>query len=80
MPGHLGAATKWTEGPTKMEFTIRGSRVSIAQDGEPLAVVTLTGPLAERLSAMTRLKNLRWGDGIYGRFSGKAIDGVVKVQ
>jgi hypothetical protein len=29
---------------------------------------------------MTRLNNLRWGDGIYGRFNGKAIDGVVKVQ
>ncbi|MBM3997107.1 MAG: hypothetical protein FJ303_23595 [Planctomycetes bacterium] len=80
MPGHLGAATKWTDGPTKMEFIIRGSRVSITQDGEPLAAVTLTGPLAERLTGMTRLKNLRWGDGIYGRFSGKAMDGVVKVQ
>lgn len=79
MPGHLGAATKWTDGPTKVEFTIRGSRISIAQDGEPLAAFTLTGPLAERLATMTRLKNLRWGDGIYGRFSGKAIDGVVNV-
>jgi len=54
MPGHLGAAIKWTDGPTKLEFTIRGSKVSIAQDGEKLAAVTLTGPLAKRLAKIPK--------------------------
>jgi hypothetical protein len=78
MPGHLGAATKWTDGPTTIEFTIRGSEITIAQDGNGLASTTLTGPLAERLGVLSQLSNIKWGDGIYGPFSGTAIDGNVK--
>jgi len=80
MPGHLGATTKWTDGPTVVEFTIRGSEITIAQDGKRLASTTLTGPLAEQLRAVSGLKNVKWGDGIYGRFSGKAIDGIANTQ
>ncbi len=78
MPGHFGATTNWTDGPTTIEFTIRGAEVSIAQDGKQLASAALTGPLAERVSALTDLKLAKWGDGIYGRFSGTAIDGTIK--
>ncbi|MBC8356176.1 MAG: hypothetical protein H8E66_29720 [Planctomycetes bacterium] len=78
MPGHLGATTNWTEGPTTIEFTIRGTEVSIAQDGQQLVSATLTGPLAERLNALSDLKPAIWGDGIYGRFNGAAIDGTIK--
>ena len=80
MPGHLGAVTQWTDGPTTIEFTIRGSEITIAQDGKQLAATTLTGPLAEHVSAMSQFSNIKWGDGIYGRFSGAAIDGNVKVR
>jgi hypothetical protein len=78
MPGHLGAAAQWTDGPTTIEFTIRGSEITITQDGKQLAPTTLTGPLVERLNAMSGLRNIKWGDGIYGRFSGAAIDGNVR--
>jgi len=80
MPGHLGAPTQWTDGPTTIGFTIRGSEITIAQDGKQLAATTLTGPLAERLRALSQLSNVKWGDGIYGRFSGMVIDGNVKNQ
>ncbi len=74
MPGHLGATTKWTTGPTTLRFIIRGFEITITQDGKQLAAASLTGPLAERLSALSGLENTNWGDGIYGKFSGPAID------
>jgi hypothetical protein len=80
MPGHLGAATKWTDGPTVMEFTIRSSEITIAQDGKRLATTKLTGPLAERLRSVSKLKNVKWGNGIYGRFNGRAIDGTANTR
>ncbi len=78
--GHLGATMSWTEGPTEIDFNIRGAEISIVQDGKPLASVTLTGPLAERLGALSEFKQVTWGDGIYGRFSGKSLDGTIVRQ
>ena len=46
MPGHLSASTKWTDGPTKLEFIIREREMSIRQDGDLLATSPLTGSLA----------------------------------
>ena len=75
MPGHLAAPTKWTDGPTTIEFTISGPEVVIQQDGKRLAKTTLTGSLAEQLGKIEQLKNVQWGEGIYGRFGGKSIAG-----
>lgn len=80
MPGHLGAVTRWTDGPTTIEFIIRGSEISITQDGKKLASAALTGRLAERLRTLSPLRNVQWGDGIYGRFGGKTIDGKVRMD
>ncbi|NUQ64275.1 MAG: hypothetical protein HUU20_17535 [Pirellulales bacterium] len=77
MPGHLGARTAWTDGPTKIELSIRGAEMSIAQDGKPLAAATVTGPLADKLRRLSRLKPIRWGDGIYGKFAGPRIEGTL---
>lgn len=77
-PGHVSATTNWTEGPTTFEFTIRGTEVAIAQDGTQLVIAVLTGPLAEGVSARSELKLEKWGDGIYGRFRGAAIDGTIQ--
>lgn len=77
MPGHLSATTQWTDGPTILEFTIQGADISIAQDGEPLAVTTLTGPLAERVEGLTGLKRVTWGGGIDGHFQGSTIKGAL---
>lgn len=77
MPGHLGAATKWTDGPTTFEFLIRGAAISITQDGKQIAATTVTGALTERLHNASELKNVKWGQGIYGQFSGHPIEGTV---
>lgn len=78
MPGHLSAASGWTDGPTTFEFTLRGSTLSIAQDRKQLAAVTLTGPLAEHLRAVKRLDNVKWGEGTFGRFGGTTLKGQVQ--
>lgn len=75
MPGHLSATTSWTEGPTTLEFTIRGPQIEIKQDGQPLATTTVTGPLAEQLRSLSKLKPATWGTGIYGKFRGESIRG-----
>ncbi len=79
-PGHLGASTTWTAGPTTFELTLRGKSMSISQDGKKLAETAVTGPLAERLQAVSQLKPVRWGEGIYGRFTGPKLDGMLTSQ
>lgn len=80
MPGHLSAAAQWTDSPTAFEFTILGAEIKIAQDGKQLASATLNGPLAERLNGMSHLRNITWGEGIYGPFAGTAISGTIDDQ
>ena len=75
MSGHLGTTSKWTDGPTMLEFTIHGADVTIAQDGKQLARATLTGQLAEKVTAMSVLNQVKWGEGIHGKFHGVAIEG-----
>lgn len=77
MPGHLGAQTAWTDGPTRLELTLRGAEMTIAQDGRQLAAATVTGPLASRLRCLSGFQPVRWGDGIYGKFGGPAIQGTL---
>ena len=79
MSGHLAAPTKWTDGPTKIEFIIRGTEVTIKQDETPLATATLTGPLAAQVGKAESLKfrDVHWGNGIYGQFGGSSITGTI---
>ncbi|MSR60813.1 MAG: hypothetical protein EXS05_24760 [Planctomycetaceae bacterium] len=80
LPGHLGANTAWTAGPTTFQLTIRNKTMSISEDGKQLAETVVTGPLAERLRSVSQLKPVRWGEGIYGRFTGPKLDGSVKSE
>ena len=80
MPGHLSSATKWTDGPTTFEFSIHNDEMSITQDGVTMAATRLTGPLAEQLRDATVSKNVRWGQGIYGKFNGNALQGSVQTE
>ncbi len=80
MPGHLGAVTKWTDGPTTFEFILRGAEISITQDGKQIAATTVTGTLAENLRKLSEIKNVMWGQGIYGSFTGEAIEGTVRQE
>lgn len=77
MPGHLGGTTAWTDGPTTLEFTINENEITISQDGKTLATTELGGMLAEQLRGVSGLEEVKWGDGIYGRFRGRTIDGTV---
>lgn len=75
--GHLAAPTRWTDGPTTIKFLIRGSEIAIEQDGKRLATTTLTGSLREQVGNIRGLQNVKWGDGIYGRFGGVSISGTI---
>lgn len=79
MPGHLGAAATWTDGPTTFKLTLRGETMSISQDGRKLSETIVTGPLAERLQAVSGFAPIQWGDGIYGRFAGPRLEGTVSL-
>ena len=77
MPGHLATNIAWTTGPTVLELTLRGSAMTITQDGKQLAQSILTGPLAEQLRRANKLKPITWSNGIYGKFAGNKLDGSV---
>ena len=78
MPGHLSGPTKWTDGPTKIEFTIRGTLVTIRQDGREIARTELSGSLVELLGDSPDFLAPKWGQGIYGRFHGKSVAGEMR--
>ena len=73
-PGHLGASTKWTDGPTKFELVVTRDEMRITQDGHPLAAARLTADLA-RVVQDASFTNIQWGNGIYGKFSGPKLSG-----
>ena len=76
-PGHLAATTKWTDGPTTFEFSIRDRRLTITQDGTVLATTPLTGALAEAAPSVGALKTVNWGTGIYGPTRSTSLRGTV---
>jgi hypothetical protein len=77
MPGHLGANVAWTDGPTTLEFTLRDAEMTISQDGRKIAATKVTSQLADQLRKLSDLKSVSWGDGLYGKFGGKTIEGTV---
>lgn len=77
LPGHLGAKTVWTQSATTFELQCDSKRMSISQDGVLLAETSLPPGLSEQLSQAGKLRQVRWGEGIYGRFSGPKLDGSV---
>jgi len=77
MPGHLSASTKWTEGPTKLEFVIGDGKMSIRQDSVVLATTRLTGSMVERIGNVGSLKGVKWGSGIYGPQGCVSLKGVI---
>jgi hypothetical protein len=80
MPGHLDVPTRWTDGPTTLEFTIDSEAIVITQDGERLVSKRLSGPEAKWLGSVKKLSEVTWGNGIYGRYGGVAIEGDFEVK
>ena len=77
MSGHLSASTRWTDGPTRLEFVIREREMAILQDGVLLAKRPLSGSLGELGSKAKSLANVRWGAGIYGPHRCVSLEGTV---
>lgn len=73
--GHLGAVVKWTPGPTRLEFVLSESTMSIFQDGTQLAETPIADPMWSQLQAGLKLKPPCWGNGTFGQFSGRKIEG-----
>ena len=80
IPGHLSTTTRWTNGPTTLEFTIAQSGLTIRQDGVVLATSPLSAPLAKKLSEAGVFRKIRWGDGIYGPHSGPSLTGRIETR
>ena len=77
IPGHLSAPTRWTDGPTTLEFIIGVNEITIIQDGTRLATTRLDGPLAKQLEKLKPFKTVHWGSGIYGHFDGVSLKGTI---
>ena len=75
MPGHFSAPTTWTAGATTFEFEIHGTNVVVRQDGKVLVAGEVAGPLGKRLKNGLELEKISWGDGIYGDFRGRSLEG-----
>ena len=73
-PGHLSTSTKWTTGPTKLEFVVRDGEMSIRQDGALLATARLPESMASRIGGP--LREVKWGAGIYGPHRCVSLEGI----
>ena len=79
-PGHLAVPVKWTGKATTLRFELVRNSIRIHQDGKRIAESPVTGALAKKLSAASSLKPVPWGRGVYGKFGGKSLDGIVEQQ
>ncbi|MEO1998867.1 MAG: hypothetical protein ABGZ17_26775 [Planctomycetaceae bacterium] len=77
MPGHLSATTRWSDGPTKLEFIISDGEMSIRQDGALLASSPLTESLTKQVSKSGSLAAVTWGSGIYGPHGCVSVKGTI---
>jgi hypothetical protein len=78
MPGALCAPLAWTDGPTDLEFVIKGRDMVISQDGKTLASCKLDEALAAMIADSPGLDDVVWGKGAFGLFGGKAVRGEVR--
>lgn len=78
MPGHLSSNVRWTDGPTKLDFYLSRDRMRIIQDGEEIGNVALSRELAERVVKMKKPAQVSWGQGIFGQFGGRQINGEIR--
>jgi hypothetical protein len=77
IPGHLGAPARWTDGATRFEFVVTNDEMRIVQDGALIGSTELTPELAATLQGkQLDFRPVRWGEGIYGKFNGKRLEGL----
>lgn len=76
LPGNLATAIEWKPRPTKISVALSGAILSIAQDGRVLAQVQLPDCLLTEF----RPAKITWGQGVYGKWSGKLSDSQATLQ
>lgn len=74
MPGNLAAQLQWKAGPTRLDFTFQGNRLSIEQDGRQLATTELPEDFTANVSGL----KVNWSDGVFGPLAGKLVNGSVE--
>jgi hypothetical protein len=70
-PGHLSVPVEWTDGPTKLRFVIANEAMHIEQDGTPIGSSNIDGSAIDAKG----LRNINWGHGAYGTFTGTHVEG-----
>ena len=70
-PGHLSVPVKWTNGSTKLRFVITDNAMRIEQDGTPLG----SSSIDDSAINTEALKDINWGQGAYGTFTGSRLEG-----
>ncbi|MFO7948597.1 MAG: hypothetical protein R6V19_17480, partial [Armatimonadota bacterium] len=71
----LSAPVPWTDGPTTLQFTITEDTMSISRDGETLSSAELGEELSAAVAKAGELKEVQWGDGLFGAFAGASVEG-----
>jgi hypothetical protein len=66
-PGNLSAPIRWKNRPIRLQCTVGGNQIRIAQDGELLAGAEI-GPIVNPGAL-----DFSWGEGVFGPFSGKIL-------
>ena len=70
MPGNLAAQMNWTDGPTRLEFSLTADELTIQQDGENLGSTTLPDEFAVNPEEL----NVVWGQGVFGPLRGVVVN------
>jgi hypothetical protein len=76
MPGHLSVHTEWKNAPTTFELTVTEKQMSVSQGGKLLGSVALDPKV---LNGFTP-KNIKWGEGVFGRLRGDVLRRTVNLK
>ena len=68
---HLSVPLKWTDGPTELRFVINDDTIRVEQDGTPVESSNIDASAMD----IKGLKNISWGQGAYGAFTGIRLEG-----
>lgn len=69
--GHLSVPVEWTDGPTELRFMINEDTMRVEQDGVPIESSIFHGSEID----IKGVRNINWGQGAYGVFSGTRLEG-----
>ena len=77
-PGHLSAPLAWREGEMELRFVLEDGAMRILQDGNEAGRTHIGSPLEEGFSGAGGIATATWGQGIYGAYGGKTLEGEIR--